>query len=202
MATPAGHMLSGIIIAALPARNVNELNYKRLILGAFFAAAPDLDMLLVFSGVDYIDAHRTFSHSVVWVAMISFAIYLWNYVWRQKSGIYQLPNRLICACLLCHIFLDLLGVDHYGPKGLMLFWPISYNFYHLDFNILHSIVDASKNFLPLQTIISVLLREILLIGLAGAILLWLRHSVFRRLGISFRGNLNFPQNGSNDQKQE
>jgi len=43
MPSPAGHILSGLIVAAIPARSSKELNIKRLLLGAFFETFEKLD---------------------------------------------------------------------------------------------------------------------------------------------------------------
>jgi membrane-bound metal-dependent hydrolase YbcI (DUF457 family) len=179
MSSPVGHILSGIIIGSIPV-NDRKPKIKRLFLCAFFAAAPDLDMLLVFAGIDYFYAHRTFSHSIVVVNCFSFLLYVLNYFLMIKNEKLYIPWLLILSCLLCHIGIDMLGEDHYGPKGLMILYPLSTKFYYLDLNVFKGLFDTYGNPLPLFKLALIVMREVLIITFLGWILFYSRRMLIKK----------------------
>ena len=173
MPSPAGHLLSGLIIAAVPTRDSKRITLKRLSLGAIAAAAPDLDMLLVYLGIDYFTAHRTFSHSIITVLVVFFLLRGWDYLCMMRHYIIRVPYVMISACLLSHIGLDLLGEDSYGPKGLMILWPYSTTFFHPDLNLFYSAFNSNGMVKPLRSLIWAGLWEFLVIGFVGLIVLFI-----------------------------
>ena len=87
MPSPAAHMLSGIFVAAFPVMQQEKYNWKYFTLAALSAAAPDLDMLMVFFGIDYFVAHRTFSHSFFFASGIMVILWLLDlHLDRRKGG--------------------------------------------------------------------------------------------------------------------
>lgn len=168
MPSPIGHMLSGIIIASVPVSD-KKPTLTRLFTGSLIAAAPDLDMLFVFVGIDYIYAHRTFSHSLVMVVLVALCLKAMSLLINVFSRNNQIPWKLISICLFSHIFLDMLGKDEYGPKGLMLFWPLSNDFYYMNVDLFYSLMDIKGNPLSLDRIVMAVSWEVGLIGFIGVI---------------------------------
>jgi membrane-bound metal-dependent hydrolase YbcI (DUF457 family) len=171
MPSPLGHMITGLIIGAVPTNNHKNPEVKRLLIGSFVAAAPDLDMFLVYAGFDYIYAHRTFSHSIVIVFMIFFILSILSYLLSFRNRKFNIPYLLIPICLLSHIGLDMLGVDSYGPKGLMIFWPLSTNFFYTDFHIFNSLFYDGVKLISVKNVTTALVKEVTIIGLVGIIFL-------------------------------
>lgn len=183
MPSPIGHILSGIIIGSV-STNDNKPKTKRLILGAFFAAAPDLDMLLVFVGVDYIYAHRTFSHSLLMVGIVAIWLKIMPLLIRLFSGKrIWIPWKLISVCLFSHILIDMLGQDECGPKGIMIFWPLSTDYYYINFTPFFSLLDEQCNPMPLNKIFMAVTWEIGLISSAGTLFLICYYFMKKRLKI-------------------
>jgi membrane-bound metal-dependent hydrolase YbcI (DUF457 family) len=171
MPSPAGHMMSGLFIAAIPASITKKFNYKYFALAAFISVVPDLDMLLVLAGINYFDAHRTFSHSIVSV-LIVFAL-LWSIAFilsKKQISALNIPYRLIGTCLMCHIGIDLLGVDERGPQGLMLLWPFSNDFFYPAINLYPSTADKYGNILPLSSLVVIAYKEFMITILAGSLI--------------------------------
>ena len=105
MPTPIGHMVSGVVIASISRSKSNSLTMKkRLLLGAFVAASPDLDLFLTFLGVDYFYAHRTFSHSLVTVSMVFLFLLVLQKKISVKKDDFTIPYILITTCLFSHIY--------------------------------------------------------------------------------------------------
>lgn len=178
--SPVGHMLSGIIIASASGYD-NKPILKKLAWGAFFAAAPDLDMLFVFAGIDYIYAHRTFTHSLVIVVLVALCLKVMNLLINAFSKNNQIPWKLISICLFSHIFLDMLGKDEYGPKGLMIFWPLSNDFYYMNVDLFYGLMDTKGNPLSLDRIVLAVSWEVGLIGFVGAMYFMFYYFIKKRL---------------------
>ena len=95
MPSPAAHMLSGFFIASVASLQ-KQNNFKVFLLSVLAAAAPDLDMLLVYVGIDYIDAHRTFTHSVVSVLLFTTMLWIVNSLLLNRYSKSYIPYKLIC----------------------------------------------------------------------------------------------------------
>lgn len=172
MPSPVGHMLAGACIGATWSPDGTRPDYKMIAGGALVGAVPDMDMLLTFAGIDYVDAHRTITHSLVTVGLVT--VFLWCvnrlfYIKKDKS--HHIPYLFICLCLLSHIGLDLLGEDTYGPRGLMLFWPLSDTFFYPGLTVFKALFSGQGDVLPLISIVLTVTREVVFIGCAGGI--WL-----------------------------
>lgn len=128
-------------------------------------------MLLVYVGVDYIDAHRTFTHSVVSVLLFTTMLWIVNNLLLNRYSKSYIPYKLICVCLLCHIGMDLMGTDCIGPRGLMLFWPLSHEFYHIELNVFPSPFDGEGNIIHLSSLTILAMKEITIVGAVGLIIL-------------------------------
>ena len=164
-------MITGLIIGAVPTKRHKNWEIKRLLMGAFVAAAPDLDMFLVLAGIDYIYAHRTISHSIMMVFVVFLLFCLLSYVLSLRKGKCYIPYLFISVCLLSHIGLDMLGTDSYGPKGLMIFWPLSTKFFYTNMHIFNGLLYDAVNLMSIKNIITALIRETTIISLVGIIFL-------------------------------
>jgi len=181
MPSPVAHMLSGLLIASVPAAINKKVNFKYYIFAAFMAACSDLDMVLVFIGVDYFYAHRTFTHSLILVFIVTFL--LWGVcitVRKLLSRTFHVPYIVIGICLICHIGMDLLTVDEYGPQGLMLFWPLSNTFFYPDIPLFDSVMDKHGSILDISLLLLIAVKEISIVFFIG-LLLWLFVFTTKRL---------------------
>jgi len=126
MASPVGHALVGLTSAAVVARATGTDGSLTLWAGAFVASGlPDLDMLLVASGLDLEKAHRSWSHSLVALAGLVGAVY-----WLVP-GVGSLDGGILLAWLAAVVSHPLVDVVTTGPEmagrgfGIPLFWPLS-----------------------------------------------------------------------------
>ena len=178
MPSPIAHLLTGIIIASAPMRRSMPIDLKRFLLCAAAAIVPDLDMLLTLIGFDYFYVHRTFSHSIITVLIIFSILWVLNYLFSRKYK-HKIPHLLIPICLLSHIALDLFTEDVYGPRGIMLFWPISKRFFYLNINLFPSAFSATGKILPIKSLFLIGIRELIVIGLIYVTVLSIKYKVFR-----------------------
>ena len=171
MPSPVGHMLAGLFLARVHSQRTGWRGIRIFILAPILAAASDLDLLLIFTGMDYFDAHRTYTHSVftLLVALIIFIIV--DRVLLRNINRTPIPCFLVAALLYSHILLDLLSLDTYGPRGLMLFWPLSEGFHELPIGIFLGPRYPDGTIRPALEILFVLVREIGVITLMGILLL-------------------------------
>jgi membrane-bound metal-dependent hydrolase YbcI (DUF457 family) len=160
-------MLSGLFIAGFQSLGAKRPGPGLFVLAAFTAAAPDLDLLLGFAGFDLILGHRTFSHSLV----VALAIPVLLRVMKTPAafGAHRLsvPYVMITACLFSHAIMDLFCEDIRGPKGLMLFWPLSKEYFHAGLDVFYTAIAPSGNALPLKDLFKVAFREFYVIALPG-----------------------------------
>lgn len=125
--TPLGHGTSAAVLAA-----AMRLPYRTCILGAL---APDLDFLL-FSLPAFNEIHRTFTHSLLFVALVALA-----------AGIPRaLPrSRHVAAALvggIAHLAADsVLDANPTNGLGVPLFWPHPRLF--SPFNLVEPVAGAS-----------------------------------------------------------
>jgi membrane-bound metal-dependent hydrolase YbcI (DUF457 family) len=126
MPSPVAHILTGlaIAVAAAPADPVRAVGTAPragplipvAVTCAALAALPDLDLLLA-------GTHRTASHSVVAVALVTFAAAA-----IAKGASVASARRIAVLCgsaYASHLLLDWLGTDNQNPPfGIQLFWPI------------------------------------------------------------------------------
>lgn len=181
MPSPAGHILSGLFLGAMPTKEGSAFRPKRLLLAALIAASADLDMLLVYVGLDYFMVHRTFSHSYVTVSVVFILLWAVDRYLDSRGSAVRIPYLLISACLAAHVCLDLLGEDNYGPRGLMIFWPFSTEFYYADINLIPAPFLNGKP-LPFAGLAQVAMVEFFVISFIGSIVLFLGYCISRVRG--------------------
>ncbi|MEE8575064.1 MAG: metal-dependent hydrolase [Thermodesulfobacteriota bacterium] len=180
MPSPAGHMLSGLVLGALPTSENSRVRTRRLVIAALAAAVADMDMLLVFVGFDYFKIHRTFTHSFISVFAILVLLWGLNRFFAYKNSKIQIPYLLISACLFMHPALDLLSEDVYGPRGLTIFWPLLSSFYYPAIDIFPSPFTNLGKALPLSSLFVIGLKEFFLISIPGLALITTWRYLFRR----------------------
>lgn len=114
MALPVAHWAVALGIT----RSTDRLVWFLL---AGLAVLPDCDFILVWGfGLERISYHRTFSHSLVFFALLAL---LWGCVrplrFRRASA------GLCFLVLFSHSFLDMLCTVDVIDHGVMLFWPFA-----------------------------------------------------------------------------
>ena len=127
MASPIGHALLGIGLAATIARLTATPTAPALWIGAALVSClPDLDMIGLGLGVALAKVHRQATHSLLTLSM---AILLAMALGRLISVVVPLGYGLAWGvALLAHPLLDVVTT---GPRvaragfGIPLFWPIS-----------------------------------------------------------------------------
>ena len=124
MPSPLGHSLAGLAIGWAATDRSLEPRASRwaafVLVSAFVAAAPDLDLL-------YPASHRLYTHGVgaTLVVMI-----ITGMVTRQVTG--RINWRLVLAlgaAHASHIVLDWMGTDRFPPPGIRALWPFSNQYY-------------------------------------------------------------------------
>jgi membrane-bound metal-dependent hydrolase YbcI (DUF457 family) len=126
MASPIGHALVGIGLAAIAAPLAAVSPSPALWVGAVIASgAPDLDILGCLLGLDHERVHRSATHSLIVLGLFVLAA-LW--VSRRFAGVVN-PDLILVwsVVLLSHPLVDLVTT---GPPitatsyGVGLFWPV------------------------------------------------------------------------------
>ena len=118
MPSPVGHVLAGIAVGSLAAR---DRGWGLPLTCALAAAVPDIDFLLPI-------AHRGPTHSLI-AGLVAFVVTL-AIVRAPAWGLRPRPVAAVIACaVLSHVLLDWLGEDSSTPRGLMAFWPFSREYY-------------------------------------------------------------------------
>src|SRR5262245_29838116 len=120
MPTPAGHAIAGLAAAFLTngAARRPRLTPSILAAAAVLAVVPDLDIV---AGL-----HRTHSHSIAAIAAVGVAAWI---VLRPRAPDAATLALTLAAAFGSHALLDLLGKDTRDPRGLMLLWPFTSNYY-------------------------------------------------------------------------
>ena len=118
MPSPVGHVLAGIAVGSLAAR---DQRWRLPLACGLAAALPDVDFLLPV-------AHRGPTHSLI-AGVVAFVVILAI----VRAPAWGLQPPLVAGVLACavisHVLLDWLGEDSSNPRGLMAFWPFSRGYY-------------------------------------------------------------------------
>ncbi|MBI1765184.1 MAG: metal-dependent hydrolase [Acidobacteria bacterium] len=128
MPTPIGHgLLGAAVLAAIPLKQAKLPDWRTCLLGAFLAAAPDLDCLLdwlpfaPFAGRYW---HHDFTHSLGFACFCGF----WFAVIARGGGSLTRAALLFSTAMASHPLLDFFFTDSTGVK---LFWPFSQEYVRL-----------------------------------------------------------------------
>ncbi len=99
------------------------------------ASFPDLDVLYIFLKGTENNVHREFSHSVIFALGFSVIFGLiYYYILDKTEKRFELKK---CAQLIVfffvtyssHLLIDMFTIDRSDPYGIILFWPISKQYY-------------------------------------------------------------------------
>ncbi len=89
-------------------------------LAALIAVLPDFDLMLVWGlGLPLQHFHRTFSHSLISFALVSF---LWALL--RPNPLNELSPKLVFVLLASHSVIDLACTADVVDHGVQLFWPL------------------------------------------------------------------------------
>ncbi len=124
MPSPIGHALAGVAVAWAGAPSLDR---TLTLTAASLAMLPDVDLLGRLFGGPFAGAHRTVTHSIgaVIVVTIIAAVVTAKVTRRNRARIVA-----VCAAAYAsHLVLDWLGVDTTFPYGLQALWPFSDRFY-------------------------------------------------------------------------
>lgn len=129
---PLTHALSGAVLVQTLPQSVRPR--WMFLWGAFVAASPDLDLSAVHNSLQYIERHRTVTHSLLgacFEAALLGAVFLLLIAWQRRKS--KVPNlgaaggwtflqifSVAYLLLLLHIWLDC--VTSYGTQ---VFWPFN-----------------------------------------------------------------------------
>ena len=117
--------MGGLVIHVASAERRELSVWRRALLLAALAAAPDLDLLLRF--VDGAQHHRAESHSLGAAILAGLAV---GVVARLARSERAASLGLAAGCAwLSHVVLDVLGADSHPPYGVMALWPVSRGYF-------------------------------------------------------------------------
>jgi inner membrane protein len=171
MATPAGHALCGVLVGTLAAWQRPLLGpWKDVVLFAALAQAPDLDFLpgLLVGRVDAF--HHGISHSMGFALIFGLIL-----AWVGKRQGQALRWGVIGAAIyLTQVVVDALAVDTRPPYGVPLWWPLSGTYVQSGSPIFLDVRRGNLNWPTIAHNLRALGREILLLGLPAALVLWIR----------------------------
>lgn len=124
------HSLTGLALARAGLERFSPRAASLLILSA---NAPDLDIVFLAQGpLKYFEAHRGYSHSVLFLPMMALlAVLVTSAIFRQRLP--WLKAWLICCIgVASHLLID--WTNNYGIRLLL---PFSSRWFHLDLNSLY-----------------------------------------------------------------
>lgn len=121
MATPVGHYLVGVSIAALVARDPAERRHAPW--WALIACAPDLDVLPGLAVGNLSRFHHGVSHSLAAAGVAALAVGALVAYRRRRASLWM--PVLVFVLYACHSVLDGFTADTAAPVGVPLFWPWS-----------------------------------------------------------------------------
>ena len=116
MPSPIGHLIAGATIglAADHGRHLSTRWPRILVISAFLAAAPALDLI-------YPDGHRKMTHSLLAVGLVLLTAML---VTRLRARRIDWLASITCTLAYgSHLLTDYFGVDPGTPSGIQLLWP-------------------------------------------------------------------------------
>jgi membrane-bound metal-dependent hydrolase YbcI (DUF457 family) len=122
VASPVGHVLSGLLLHVASASDERELRSPpRALALASLAAMADVDLLARF--VDGRSHHHGASHSIGCALAVGVAV--WLYARWRRWGRAARAGGLAGVAWLLHGIVDFVSRDTNPPFGPMLLWPLS-----------------------------------------------------------------------------
>jgi membrane-bound metal-dependent hydrolase YbcI (DUF457 family) len=166
MATPVGHYLLGLSIAALAARDPAER--RAVPWWALMACAPDLDVLPGAAIGDLSRFHHGASHSLAAagaVALGTAALYAsWRGHWSPRVPM------LVFALYLSHGALDSVTLDDGWPFGIPLLWPWSDATYQAPWVLLPNVQHTRAPLVSLHNALLAVREAVIFAPLVGLVL--------------------------------
>lgn len=113
MALPIAHCSVALGLA-------RSVSFRTACLICLICLLPDFDFGLALAGWPLASVHRTFSHSLLFTALLTL---LWARAWPARWRL--ISPGLFFAVLASHSVIDLLCTADRFDHGVMLFWPLS-----------------------------------------------------------------------------
>ena len=181
MPSPVGHALAGVALGCLVAGRTGDTKAPGTQPVTFAHNLRTDQQLLVFaclgmlSDIDFLlGIHSMHTHSIGAIAVVVLIAFVWDRRWQARTA--------LAAALAygSHVLLDWLGSDSVSPIGIMALWPLTSDFYLSDGYWFMSICrQYSLASCWLHNGVAVL-RELVVLGTAAALSVWLRFRSIRR----------------------
>lgn len=167
MASPVGHSLCGLAIAAFFPRLFSLKNWVLWIAILCFANLPDMDYLFGFFTGNPNTFHRLWTHSLGFMLMVGVLV-LFIERWVNRAWKFQW-SILAMLLIFFHLVVDYLGVDTRGDVGIPIFWPVSSENFISPVSIFRDIHKSNSSGNFIQSLFSVynlwtIIQEILILG--------------------------------------
>lgn len=171
MATPLGHAMAGVLVGTLATWQRPLWGYgKDLALFAVLAMAADLDFvpgLLMGNPSAY---HQGLSHSVGMAGLAGVVMGLWGARYGQAWR-WALVGGLV---YLSHPLVDYITMDTRPPLGVQLWWPMSGEHVQAPAQVFLNVRRESFTWEVISHDLLAIGRELLILGLPLAAVLWVR----------------------------
>lgn len=142
MPLPLGHSLMGYTIAASSRFKLSPNMWMNIFIFALLANLPDIDYLPGFLAGFPNRYHHHEIHSLGFAALMGLIAGLVYLRMRGKFWACFLP---VFFAVSSHLLLDLLTEDFSDPRGMMLFWPLSSEFYDFSWKIFKSVDKSNQS---------------------------------------------------------
>jgi len=179
MATTVAHGLIGIstycsLVSISPGRRALPFGGMALVMAAFAANVPDLDMLvslLMFD--DHKQLHGGVTHSFAFAALLAGIVWLAGY-WRGLTPAITAASFFLVAS---HVVVDWLTGPNWGlhpSHGVALFWPFSDTSFHAPLTLFKGVIHG--NLLP-GALYTALWELVVLGPITGILILITRNTI-------------------------
>ncbi|MGH7491765.1 MAG: metal-dependent hydrolase [bacterium] len=126
MPLPVAHSLMGYTIGESTRYRLVQNFWVNAIILIVLANLPDIDFLPGFLAGTPNMYHHHETHSLGFAMLIGICSGAGFWLWRRRFWPYF---ALTFAAVSSHLALDLLTQDFAGPRGMMLLWPLTSEFY-------------------------------------------------------------------------
>lgn len=126
MPLPVAHSLAGYSLYAAQRLPFFRKTWQTVLFFVVLANLPDLDFVPGFFVGDPNFYHSTFTHTLGAAAIVGI---LGGWFFSRRHGRFWAYALIIGATYYSHVLLDHFNQDGRPPYGVMLFWPLSSEYY-------------------------------------------------------------------------